>query len=218
MTAGDPSSDPLWIAECLCARLCHELAGSLGALMGSIELAREDEAMAKEAIAFAAVAGEGLVARLKLLRAAWAGEGMPLDLAHLAALARGLSDRRVTLDLSALPPSTMFDPATGRVVLNLVLLGAEALPGGGTVWLGAAGPDLVLGIAGPRPAWPPGLAAALAGETAIEGPRGLQAPLTILLARHHGLRLSPLLPPSGSLDPAGSPLLLLELPAESRFA
>ncbi len=206
-----PSGNPLWIAECLCARLCHDLAGALGALLGSLELARDDEAMAPEAIALASDTGQALVARLKLLRSAWVGEDRPLDLPHLAALALGLRERRVTLDLSSLPPETVFAPLPlGRVVLNLFLLGAEALPAGGTVWLEMAGPDLVLGIAGPRTEWPPGLAAAFAGEAMIEGPSGVQAPLTVRLARAAGLPLS-LLVPTGSLDPAGTPLFLLGL-------
>ncbi len=234
---GDPSGDPLrgdplWVAECLCARLCHDLAGALGALMGSLELARDDEAMGpgamgpgaiapgamgREAIQLASLAGQALVARLKLLRSAWVGEGIPLDLAHLAELAQGLTERRITLDLAALPRATVFDPPVGRVVLNLVLLGAEALPVGGTVWLEMAGADLVLGIGGPRTEWPPGLAASLAGDAVIEGPRALQAPLTVLLARAAGLRLS-LLVPAGNLRAGGAPLLLLGLPAGGRFS
>ena len=217
MAAGGPglgaavvSDELLRIAERLCARLCHEMAGALGALVGSLDLAREDEAMAGDAIALASQTGHALVARLRLLRAAWVGDGMPLDLARLAELAAGLADRRIVLDLAALPPATLFDPRVGRVVLNLVLLGAEALPAGGTVWLERVERDLVLGVAGPRVEWPPGLAAALAGEAAIEDPRLVQAPLTVLLARAAGLDLSLLMPAGG----AGAALLMLGLPKD----
>lgn len=218
MAAGGPglgaavaSDEPLRIAECLCARLCHDMAGALGALMGSLDLAREDERMAGDAIAIASQAGRGLVARLRLLRTAWVGDGMPLGLARLAELAAGLADRRMVLDLAALPPATLFDPAVGRVVLNLVLLGAEALPAGGTVWLERVEPDVVLGVAGPRVEWPSGLAASLAGEAAIEDPRAVQAPLTVLLARAAGLDVS-LIMPAGGTRGAGAALLMLGLP------
>jgi histidine phosphotransferase ChpT len=207
------SDEPLRIAECLCARLCHEMAGALGALMGSLDLAREDEAMAADAMALAGQTGHALVARLRLLRAAWVGDGMPLGLARLAELAVGLADRRIELDLAALPPATVFDPAVGRVVLNLVLLGAEALPAGGTVWLERVERDLVLGVAGPRVEWPSGLATSLAGEAAIESPRGLQAPFTVLLARATGLDLSLMMPANG-IRGAGAALLMLGLPRE----
>jgi histidine phosphotransferase ChpT len=207
------SDESLRLAECLCARLCHEMAGALGALMGSLDLAREDEAMAGDAMALASQTGHALVARLRLLRAAWVGDGMPLGLARLAELAGGLADRRIELDLAALAPATLFDPAVGRVVLNLVLLGAEALPTGGTVWLERVERELVLGVTGPRVEWPPGLAASLAGEAAIEGPRGMQAPLTVLLARAAGLDLS-LMMPAGGIRGAGAALLMLGLPRD----
>ena len=54
-------------------------------------------------------------------------------------------------------------------------------------------------IAGPRAAWPAGFVAWLTDETAaleamMANARGLQAPLTALLARDHGFRLSMLMP------------------------
>lgn len=211
-TAAVAIDDPLRVAECLCARLCHDIAGALGALMGSLELAREDAAMAEEAVALASVTARALAARLRLIRAAWVGDGTPLDLAGLAQLAQGLAERRIHLDLSALAPATVFAPRIARVILNLVLLAAEALPVGGTVWFEMTGPDLMIGVDGPRAEWPAGIAAALAGEAVIDGPRGVQAPLTVLLARAAGLHLS-LLMPATTVGTGGAPLLLLALPA-----
>ncbi|MDA8049687.1 MAG: histidine phosphotransferase family protein [Rhodospirillales bacterium] len=210
--------EPLRLAEFLCARLCHDIAGSLGALMGSLELAREQpaaaEGTAEEAIALANDTGRALVSRLRLLRAAWAGTGTPLDLPSLADLAQGLSRRQVALDISALPPETVFPPAIGRVVLNLVLLAAEALPAGGTIRLDRVEGELLVGVTGPRSAWPAGLGAALAGKAKIEGPRELQAPLTVLLARAAGLALS-ILMPAGPSEPSGAPPLLLDVSASA---
>lgn len=217
MSGGLSPANPLWIAECLCARLCHDMAGALGALTGSLALALENDTLSQEAIRLASLTGQALEARLKLLRAAWAGEGAPLDRARLAELAQGLADRRITLELEGLPSQTLFAPDIGRLVLNLVLLGAEALPAGGSVSLALEGRGLVLDIAGPRAEWPPGLMAALKGEALIEGPRTLQAPLTVLLAHAAGLRLSLLAPP-GRHDAGGARRLFLALPAESRIS
>jgi hypothetical protein len=99
------------------------------------------------------------------------------------------------------------------VVLNLLLLAAEALRGGGTLRLsGAPDGELLIRIDGPRAAWPAGLAACLADEeaawAALDDPRALQAPLTALIARQAGVRLSMLLP-SGIAG--GVPPLLLSL-------
>ena len=217
MNSGLSPANPLWIAECLCARLCHEMAGALGALTGSLALAREDDTLVQEAIRLASLTGQALEARLQLLRAAWVGEGAPLDRARLAELAQGLADRRITLVLEGLPSQTLFSPEIGRLALNLVLLGAEALPAGGVVSLALEGRGLVLGIAGPRAEWPAGLMAALEGKASIEGPRALQAPFTLLLAQAAGLRLSLLAPPEGR-DEGGTRRIFLALPAGSRIS
>src|SRR6478735_6800519 len=44
--------EPLRVAALLCARLCHDLSGPLGALIGVIDIAREEQP-ASETIAFA---------------------------------------------------------------------------------------------------------------------------------------------------------------------
>ncbi len=207
------TDEALRLAELFCARLCHDIAGSLGALIGSLDLAHDKSSgMTGEALELASSTGRALVSRLRLLRAAWAGTDAPLDLSTLADLAQGLPRRRLDLDLSAMPGGTEFDPITGRVVLNLVLLAAEALPAGGTIWLERTDGDLLIGVSGRHSAWPAALGAALAGGAKIEGPRELQAPLTVLLARAAGLSLS-LLMPAGPDPPAGAPPLLLGLPA-----
>ncbi|MGH7119959.1 MAG: histidine phosphotransferase family protein [Acetobacteraceae bacterium] len=207
------SNEALRLAEVLCARLCHDVAGSLGALIGSLELATEkDGGMVEEALELASATGRALAARLRLLRAAWAGTDAPLDLPTLVDLARGLPRRRLELDLSAMPSGTEFDPATGRVVLNLVLLAAEALPAGGRVWLERTEESLLIGVNGAHSAWPAALGTALVGPAKIEGPRELQAPLTVLLARAGGFSLSLLMPAGPSL-PAGAPPLVLRMPA-----
>ena len=38
------TKDPLRLAAVLCARLCHDLSGPLGALIGVIEIAHEEQA------------------------------------------------------------------------------------------------------------------------------------------------------------------------------
>src|SRR5208282_4723840 len=138
-----------------------------------------------------------LALRLKLLRAAWAGQSEPLELPRLTALACGLAASRVGLDVSGLPAATVFAPAIGRLVLNLLLLAAESLPRGGVLRLDGGAGDVIARLDGPDAAWPAGLIGMLADEAAawqaLTNPRAVQAPLTALLARHHGLRLTVLL-------------------------
>jgi histidine phosphotransferase ChpT len=205
----------LHLAELLCARLCHDLSGPFGALLGVLEIAR-DEQPGSETLVVAEQTAAELTQKLKLLRAAWGQDAEELDLARLHGLAGGLSSSRpVRVDLTGMLPSVRFPPPAARVVLNLLLLAAESLPRGGVVALtGSPAGGILATISGPRAAWPAGLAGWLADPTAalaalLTTPRGMQAPLTALLVRDQGFRLSMLMPTavrtSGALVP---PLLL----------
>ena len=161
------TSEALRLAELLCARLCHDLSGPLGALIGVLEVAR-DEQPDSEALALAEETAVQLAQRLKLLRAAWGRDGDDLDVARLRGFADSLSSsRRVRLDLEGLESDALFPPEAARVVLNLLLLASESLAGGGIVALSGSPADSILvTISGPRAAWPAGLGAWLVDEAA----------------------------------------------------
>lgn len=204
----------LRLAELLTARLCHEVAGPLGTIMGSLELAAEEPEGSAEALAIANDAAGALASRIRLLRAAWgAGDG-PLDPSGLRTLAAGLPGRGVRLALDALVPAPAAS-APARVLLNLLLLGAESLPRGGALALsGDPRKEVLITIEGRDAAWPTGLAAALVDEAQawsslgmadLSGARTIQGPLTALIAHASGLRLSFLM---AGAAPANAPLLL----------
>jgi histidine phosphotransferase ChpT len=201
--------DRLRLTELVCARLCHDLSGLLGSLVGTLELVTEGS-KDTEAASIATDTATALVLRLKLLRAAWGGQPEALDLPRLTVLATGLATRRVGLDISSLPATTVFPPAVGRLVLNLLLLAAESLPRGGVLRLDGGSTDVIARLIGPSAAWPPGLIGMLADAAiawqALADPRTIQAPLTALLARHHGLRLAVLL--ASGLPTTAPPLRL----------
>jgi histidine phosphotransferase ChpT len=195
------------LAESLCARLCHEMSGPLGTVMGALELAGEDPDSAVESLQLAQEAAAQMVARLRLSRAAWAGDCGPLDAAGLADLAAGLP-ARARLEVGGL--AGRFPQGVARVLVNMVLLAMDALPRGGTISVsGAPDSDVVLMVSGPHAAWPPGLALALADplQAPLDEPRAVQAPLAALLALKAGLRLSLLFDGSGR-EKTVAPLLL----------
>ena len=207
-------SESLLLAELLCSRLCHDLSGPIGALVGVLEVVREKPADG-EALALAEKTATELVARLRLLRAAWGQSAEPLDIPQLRTYGESLgSARRLRVDLSGLQPDSVFPPEAGRLILNMLLLAAEGLPRGGVVALaGSPATHLAVTIAGPRAAWPRGLGACLTDEasarTALTSARALQAPLTAMIARGQGLRLSLLMPGGPSADAHLPPPLLL---------
>ncbi len=210
MPAADQQSLSLEFASALCARLCHDISSPLGTLSGTLELAAEQPEEAEEALAIAGEAAAALVARLRLLRAAWAGDSGPLERSQIEELAGGLP-ARVRTDLAGLT-DTVFDGQTARLLLNLVMLGAEALPAGGEVALSGGLPaGIVLAVSGPSVAWHAGLGPAMLDLAAAPGePRAVQIPLTLRLVQAAGLRLSFLLP--SVPGPRGAPRLLLAPP------
>jgi histidine phosphotransferase ChpT len=207
----------LRLAELLCVRLCHDLSGPLGALIGILDLARE-EVPDSETVSLAEETAGELAQRLKLLRAAWGRASDNLDKARLQEFAAGVvSGRRVQLDLDGLAPNRLFSPEAGRVLLNLLLLAAECLPGGGMIALADAPSNgVLLTISGARAGWPPGFSRWLTDldavvEAILADPRRLQAPLTALLVQGYGYRLSMLMPASAVGESELSPPLLLSL-------
>jgi histidine phosphotransferase ChpT len=217
-TAVSDSQGSLRLAELLAIRLCHDLSGPLGTLMGALELVADDPEMAAEALPLAGEVSVALGRRLRLFRAAWGGATPSLSVAEFAALAEGIQARRWQIDLSGLDPAGRFSSAAARLALNATLLAAEALPGGGTATLaGDPAGDVLLTIAGPRAAWPADFFAyvgdatvtwqALRDAEGADAARGLQPWLTALIARNSGLRLSFLMAP----DAEAAPPLLLSL-------
>ncbi len=211
----DPiGADPWRLAELVCARFCHDLAGPVGSLAGMVELAREDAGAAEEALSVMQAASAEMGNRLALLRAAWTGDAGAMDVSDIRTLAAGLPNaRRLRLDFDAVAPA-MLDAGMARMVLNLLLLAAESLPAGGSIGLsGDPGAQLLLRIEGRRAAWPAGFGPMLndnaAAWAALDGPRNLQAPFTALVASRLGLRLSMLV----GVGPGGTPPLLLSAAA-----
>jgi histidine phosphotransferase ChpT len=211
------TQDLLRLAELLCVRLCHDLSGPIGALIGVLDMAREEHP-GSDTLALAEETATELAQRLKLLRAAWGREADDLDIGRLQEFAESLSSsRRVRFDLNGLRPDRVFPPAVGRVVLNLLLLAADCLSGGGIAALGEGPSEGVLvTISGPRAAWPAGFSGWLmdpdsAVAAMLADPRHLQGPLTALLVPAYGYRLSILMPASVMGDAEPAPPLLLSL-------
>jgi histidine phosphotransferase ChpT len=76
------TQDLLRLAELLCVRLCHDLSGPMGALIGVLDMAREEHP-GSDTLALAEETATELAQRLKLLRAAWGREADDLDIGRL---------------------------------------------------------------------------------------------------------------------------------------
>lgn len=164
----------LRIAQLLCSRVCHDLAGPAGAVNTGIEFlgAAGDD----EALALLAQSGGQLNHRIAFYRLAFGrggGDGSQAVSMARDTAAAFLAGGKVGLDW----PDEAAQVADGRLaadgvklLMNLVVLGVESLPRGGRVSVRAAGMDDGIGVAltaaGPGASLRDGVARALMGAAA----------------------------------------------------
>ncbi len=128
------------VVRLLCSRLCHDLAGPAGAVHNGVELLTESGAHGDDALGLVATSVERMNARLGFYRLAF-GLGGPGGrkpaLEEARDLATGfLSGARTTLDWPDFPAPQVLrerlDDAV-KLLLNMVLFGADSLPRGGAL-------------------------------------------------------------------------------------
>ena len=133
---------PIDLASLMCSRLCHDMLSPVGALSNGLELLAEekDPEMRKRCFELLEQSARISTDRLKFFRLAFGaaggyGEMVPVEepRALIDALA-GNNDRiTVTWNIGA---AALPKPAV-KVLLNLALIGIDALVRGGTLELGA---------------------------------------------------------------------------------
>jgi len=176
----------------ICSRLCHDLVGPVGAVGNGVEvLAEEDDPeMQKQALELLAHSADLAAHRLKFYRLAFGaagGAGVEISLGEARQVAADfLADGRVDLDWpDAAVAISGLDKTAVKTLLNLILLGAEAMPRGGTLSVAVeADPAARLTVHGRGAGARLGDAQAVALRTG-EGPDDLQpkASPALLVAR-----------------------------------
>lgn len=123
----------------ICSRLCHDLAGSIGAVNNGVELLAEetDAAMREEAIGLIAQSAGDAARRLSFFRLALGASGNmsePMAYAEFTRVARAYFDGG---KLSLLLPATTepLPKPLGKALLLGLSLAAQALPRGGSLSL-----------------------------------------------------------------------------------
>ena len=135
------------VAELLASRLCHDLVGPIGAVNNGMELLEdEDLGMSEDAIQLSATSARQAANLLQFYRLAYgmASGRIGGDLGDLRDLATGfLASSKTTLDWTLGQPAGDLPEGLGKLLLNLIALGEECLPRGGTIGVtlfeGAAG-------------------------------------------------------------------------------
>jgi histidine phosphotransferase ChpT len=145
------------VSELLCSRLCHDLVGPVGAVNHGIELIEEENSsVAAEATQMIAQSASQAAARLEFFRVAFGlsggGQGQ-MSMAQGRSLAQGFIEKHIKLDWA---PNTDLPWGDGersvpkdviKVILNLIMLGIDCLPRGGSLTLSQAILPEGLGVA-----------------------------------------------------------------------
>ncbi|WP_428249454.1 histidine phosphotransferase family protein [Ferrovibrio sp.] len=166
----------------ICSKLCHDLAGSIGAVSNGAELLAEetDAAMREEAIRLIAQSAGDAAKRLAFFRLALGASGGMDEPMAMADVSRVTTEyfnggRVRLLPLTGLPNS-LPKPLAKALMLGLAVM-AMALPRGGALRLGLQNGEWRVQAEGSPSKLPDDVAMSLLGDGAVEEPAGA-------LARH----------------------------------
>ncbi|CAA7618019.1 conserved hypothetical protein [Magnetospirillum sp. LM-5] len=195
--------DSLVLAELLCARLCHDMAGPVGAAAAGAELIAEmaGDIDAETLALVSASAGAG-AARLKFFRSALGpAVGGLVSVAATRDQVRAYLDTQSSavagVGLEWTGENGSIDGGAARLLLNLVLLAKDSLPRGGRIAVEiSAGRPRVTAWGDPV-SLPDEARSILDGGAFPTSPRGAQAYLAQLLADQMTLAVKAELFPGG---------------------
>ncbi|MGE5547148.1 MAG: histidine phosphotransferase family protein [Solirubrobacterales bacterium] len=188
------SCDDVRLAELLCARLCHDLAGPVGAASAGAELFEDADADLPdgETLALVAASAAGAAARLKFFRAAF---GPPASAPQSAPAIRELVESYLRTAVSGASNGIGLDwrldgaPLDGdlaRLLINLALVAKDALPRGGRVTVAGSASGLAVTARGEPTELAEEARAVLIDGALPSGPRGAQAQFTRIIAAARG--------------------------------
>jgi histidine phosphotransferase ChpT len=189
---------PLDLAALLCSRVCHDVISPVGAIVNGLEVLEDekDQDMRQFALDLIKKSARTASARLQFCRLAFGAAGSAgaaIDTGDAENVARGLlADDRTRLEWNA--PRILLPKNKVKLVLNMCLIAAAAIPRGGVITVSIAGDGANLGVEAK------GTNARVAAHvpTLLDGKpeggsvdaHGIQAYYTGLVARDSGLALT----------------------------
>lgn len=177
----------------ICSRLCHDLAGSIGAVNNGVELLAEetDAAMREEAIGLIAQSASDAARRLSFFRLALGASGSmsePMAYTEFCRVAKAYFDGG---KLSLLLPATTepLPKPLGKALLLGLSLAASALPRGGNLSLNKDGAAWLIRAEGTTLRWQEHVAEGLGDGALPTEPAAAVARYARQLAGMAGCRL-----------------------------
>ena len=196
MSAPITKLTPTNLSALLCARICHDLISPVGALGTAIEILDDDSNidMHDDAMALVRTSSRQAAAKLKFLRIAFGAAGSAPGVIPTAEVQTLTNDMFADSkpDLVWNIDSIGIDKNRARIVMNLVMLGIQAAPRGGTVTVTrqgqGEGANFIIVSEGPKARLDAAIANAIAGKVPEDGfdGRSIQPLYANLLARDIG--------------------------------
>jgi histidine phosphotransferase ChpT len=137
--------DPLDLAALLCSRVCHDVIGPVGAIINGLEMLdeKQDAEMRGFALELIKKSAGQASARLQFCRLAFgaAGSGgVSIDTSDAATVARGLfGGERTKLEWNV--PPLRVPRNNVKLILNMCLIAATAIPRGGVIEVTLSGAE-----------------------------------------------------------------------------
>lgn len=184
----------LRVMELLSARLCHELAGPISAVVNGVELmSEEDPDFVADAVRLVGTSARTVSRRLQFYRFAYGtlpGEGASPQIGRELAQ-KYFEAGNIRCDWPA--EETIRSMAWQRLACVLIVLAAESLPRGGTVSVRGNGSGMIVEADGDTVRLIPESQAGLRTDLPIENltARGVHAHLCQLFAEDLNLRIAP---------------------------
>ena len=147
------------IASLLCSRLCHDLMSPVGALNNGIELLadEQDPDMRVKCMELLAESARASANKLKFFRLAFGaagGFGEAIDTGEARTALEGLFGSDGRTEIGWMVPGGKLPKGAAKLLLNLALIGGDALVRGGRLDVGAEqgadGIEIAIRAEGPR--------------------------------------------------------------------
>lgn len=198
--SGSITVEAIDLAALLCSHVCHDLISPTGAIVNGLEVLDEakDEETEKFALELIKKSAATASARLQFCRIAFGAAGSAgaqIDLGDSETLARGfIEDGKTKLDWKL--PRALMPKNRVKLLLNMLVVAAHAIPRGGVLRVEPAGAGEAMnfrivasGLNARVPQAVPGLLAGAPSEQAIDA-HAVQPYYTGLLARSCGLAVN----------------------------
>lgn len=168
----ESSIEALDLAALLCSRVCHDLISPVGAIINGLEVLEEekDDATKEFALDLIKSSARKASAKLQFCRIAFGAAGSAgaqIDLGDAESIARGFFEDEKTKLTWALPRALLAKNRV-KLLLNMLLIAAQAIPRGGMLTVDPIGSGDNLGFrvsaAGTNAKVPPAAPALLTGD------------------------------------------------------